>query len=46
MRELRKEGIELFGDAKEFVEKKQKYDVNKDYQKIKRIIDEKSKAKP
>ncbi len=43
MRELRKEGIELFGEEKVRVEKERKYDVNKDYQKVKRIMDEKAK---
>lgn len=43
MRELRKEGVVLFGDAKEYVEKERKYNINQDYAKIKRIIDEKAK---
>lgn len=43
MRELRKEGIELFQDAKEYTKKEKKIDLNKDYEKIKRIMDKKSK---
>lgn len=43
MKELRKEGIQLFGDAKEYVQKEKKYNIHQEYAKIKRIIDEKSK---
>lgn len=43
MRQLKKAGIEIFGEAKEFVQKQRKYNVHKDYEKIKRIIDEKNK---
>jgi hypothetical protein len=43
MKQLKKEGIQIFGDAKEYVQKERKYNINQDYAKIKRIIDEKSK---
>ena len=44
MRELKKAGIQLFGDAKEFKQKERKMNIGKDYEKIKKIIDDKKKA--
>ena len=43
MRQAKKMGIELFGDAKQFKAKERKINIGQDYNKVMRIIEERNK---